>query len=436
MENPAGPDPATESDGIAPEEAAPLTPDSNEATPLDPSPNDGTVAPSRRRLWVGVVAVAAVVVLVVVGLSFTGQLGSRYDPLAPAPATTNALSFSEAYGAANGSVGNEDGSWALVAALGVDVPVGGADPFGLVNPANDSCVPGGIPTVVDSAPGDVAKGISPYWTFTYESLTNDSALSVAVIDGTAQILGTTPPESHCLGAGRAGTLAPPGEIEDSPQAVQSLPNLTAFLGTFPSSTVLLSLSDEGGELGRVSGTAVWFVEASPCFGDGSSVALYSAVGDPGYVGEANATVTHIFADDSEAGFGSCEVPGTLGTSLGLNRSTDVSPTATGFGYVTGIGSVNGSLTASSFHPAVFPSIYDPAPAGQLSSDLVGFQVTSSTGAALANYSFASGSWTSGGSVTLEVGDSLQLETTIQTSGASLVLVANAPSTGELGIDLP
>jgi hypothetical protein len=432
MENSAGPDPATEPDGIASEEVAPSAPDSNESAPLDASPNDGTIPPSRRRLWV-VVGAVVVVVLLVVGLSFTGQLGSRYDPLAPAPATTGALSFSEAYGAANGSVGNESGSWALVGALGVDVPVGGADPFGL---ANDSCAPGGIPTVVDSASGDVAKGISPYWTFTYESLTNDSALSVAVIDGTAQILGTTPPDSHCLGGGRAGTLAPPGEIEDSPQAVQSLPNLTAFLGTFPSSTVLFSLSDEGGELGRVSGTAVWFLEASPCFGEGSSVALYSAAGDPGYVGEANATVTHIFADDSEAGFGSCEVPGTLGTSLGLNPYTDVIPTATGFGYLTGIGSVNGSLTASAFHPSVFPSIYDPAPAGQLSSDLVGFQVTSSTGAALANYSFASESWTSGGSVALEEGDSLELETTIQTSGASLVLVANAPSTGELGIGLP
>lgn len=428
------PAPAPESELAGPTQSeGTAAPESVAETPTVPGAEEVPRPPTRRRLGIAI-TVVAIVVVVLLGLSFTGLLGSRYDLLAPKSSAGVSVSFSQALEAANGSVQAQGGSWGLIQAEGFDVPGNGVYPF--VPPNSSSpCYAGGLPTFANSAPGDAAKGLSPYWLFGFESTTNLSILGVAVVNGQAQVIGASPPISSCEGALRFGFLAPAGSIEDSPAAVESLANLTSFVGSFPNSTVVFFLSDIPGEIGKVSGTASWLIEASPCF---SVPANGPPAGDPEYLGSTNGTTSHVYLDEQLPGFGACETPGTLGPALHLSASVRVtSPFVGGTGYVDAVKSVNGTLTPSEFHPAVFPgAFFGGYPAGAFAPGNLNFSVLNSTNASIANYNFTTGSWTFGASVAIVVGDSLELDVGGALESASLVLVANAPTTGQIGIFLP
>jgi hypothetical protein len=389
--------------------------------------------PSRSRLWV-VVAVVAVAVVVVLGLSFTGLLGSRYDLLAPQSPGVESVPFSVAYAAANASAQAQGGSWGLVEALAFDVPGSGPYPFPQPN-GSSPCDVGSPPTFVNSGPGDATRGLSPYWVIGFESTTNLSDLTVAVVNGQAQVLGTTPPNTPCDGAGRAGLLAPAPSIEDSPAAVGSLPNLSAFVRSYPNTTVVFFLTDLGGEIGRVSGTADWLVEASPC---PYSIPSNGYPGDPVYIGGTNGTTSHVYRDASTVGYGACETPGTLGATLQLNPTVMVTnPPTGGTTYTVGIKSVVGNtLAPTDFHPAVYPGVFGPTSPKAFQPSQLNFSLVSATGAPVAKYNFTTEDWTVGGEFEVVAGESLELNSTTSLEGASLVLISDAVVTGQLGIFLP
>ncbi|MCI4367069.1 MAG: hypothetical protein L3K08_04905 [Thermoplasmata archaeon] len=374
------------------------------------------------------------VVLVVLGLSFTGLLGSRFNLLAPKSSGSTSVSFFQAVETANSSVQAQGGSWGLIQAEGFDVPGSGPYPF-LPPNSSSPCYIGGLPTFANSAPGDAAKGLSPYWLFGFESTANLSVLSVAVVNGQAQVIGASPTLTACEPALRYGLLAPAASIEDSPAAVQSLPNLTRFVGSFPNSAVVFLLSDIPGEIGKLSGTASWLIEASPCL---SAPAIGPPAGDPEYLGGTNGTTSHVYVDEQFLGFGACETPGTLGPALQLSHSVRVtSPFVGGTGYRDAVRGVNGTLTPSAFHPAVFPGeFFGGYPAGAFAPGNLNFSVLNGTNVSIANYNFTTSSWTYGASVAIVAGDSLELDAGGALEAASLVLVANAPTTGQIGIFLP
>jgi hypothetical protein len=422
MEGPSG-----EDDGTGPAQGP-------NPAPSDPSPDslgDANAPPGRRRLGI-VLGGVVVVAIVLVGLALYGGLGSQFDPLSHSPTSSvDSLGFEQAYGDANATAAATPGSWGLVSAFGLDVLPGGGSP--LPGPNSTSvCHPVPVPPIVNAAPGNAENGLSPYWVFTFESTTNDSLLGMTVIHGQVGTVTTTPPDIHCDGTTRAGTLAPTSEIEDSPNAVASLRNLSGFLTQFPNSTVVFALGDAPFETSSVSGTAAWGIEASPCFAGNLSDGSDQGIGSPVYIGGTNATASRVLYDLGHDGLGHCAFPGTLGAALTLNASDDVVELPHAFDFVEGIATISAPVEASSFHPVILPGSFSGQTTAELSGGLLGFDVTNATGGVVANYSFSSSTWTTGGSVQLAVGDSLTVEAATDLGGNGLALVGNAPTTGDVG----
>lgn len=404
---------------------------------MHPGAGEGPRRPSRRHLWVAI-AVVAVVILVVLGLSLTGLLGSRYDLLGPKSAPGESVTFSEAYDAANATAQSQGGAWGLVDAAGFDIVAGGAFKLPQQNDTSSPCYAGAVPALANSASGDAAKGLSPYWVFGFESTTNLSLLGVVVVNGQAQFIGTTPADHPCDGPARVGLLASPSSIEDSPKLVHSLSNLTPFLGAYSNSSVLFSLTDEGGGAsGKISGTAFWTVGADPCYGGLSSGASLQSAGDPEYLGGTNATAGTVALDESLPGYGACETPGTLSPALHLSATVGVTnPITGGTNYTDVVTSVNGSFGAVAFHPRVYPGPFGTYAANAFASSQLSFSVLNATGASVVSYNFTTEQWGFGGEYQIVAGDSLVLHSEGSLETASLVLIGDPPLTGQIGIFLP
>ncbi|MCI4345139.1 MAG: hypothetical protein L3K07_00060 [Thermoplasmata archaeon] len=436
----------------APEETAPLeleeslgaSPEDTSATPeleeADPSIDAGeeppvVPTPHRQGRLLIVVSVVLVVLLLLAAALYTGTLGpnskSRNAPPAP-----NSMSFSAAFAAVNSSAQSVSGGpWALVAAVGLDVLANGTNPFSFNSTASGVCATGAPPPLVLASTTDAVRGLSPYWVISFESTSSNSILDAVVANGQAQILGTTPPTSHCFGPGRVGTLPPVGNIEDSAQLAPALPSLTLFSMSYPNATIVFSLSGEGSGIGRSSGTAYWLVEGSPCFGPGGTSTSSPAPGDPVYQGGANATSSGNLGDRIIPGIGRCETPGTLAPSLQLFASQLVLA-GSGYGYVSAVRSVANGVTPGMFRPVVVASEFVNPGIADPQSQVTGFDVIALNGSTVAVFNTSVDAWTQGGNLPLTATDSLRLLTTSQIDGASLVLEANFPESGEIGISLP
>jgi hypothetical protein len=381
------------------------------------------------------VSIILVVLLLLVAALYTATVGTN-SKSRNAPPGPNSVSFTTAFAAANSSAQSVSGGpWALVSAVGLDVLANGTNPFAFNSTSTGVCATGVPPPLLFASPTDAVRGLSPYWIVSFESTSSNSVLEAAVASGQAQILGTTPPTSHCLGPGRVGTLPPVGNIEDSSQLAPALPSLTLFTRSFPNATMAFFLSDEGSATGRTSGTAFWLVEGSPCFGPAGTSIGPPAPGDPVYQGVANATSSRNLGDRLAPGIGHCETPGTLAPNLRLGAAHLVSA-GSGYGYVSGLQSVGSGVTPAVFRPVVVaselvnPGIADP------STQVTGFEVIAQNGSTLAVFNTSVNAWIQGGNIPLSATDSVELLTVSQIDGASLVLEANFPVTGEIGVSLP
>jgi hypothetical protein len=381
------------------------------------------------RKWVVPLAVVIVAIIVVLALVWSGVLFSHVGSTATGGGT-EAIPFSTAYSAVNSTVQNQiGGPWSLVSATAIIVPPSSS--FQLPSAPGSPCDPNGTPSLPSAPATDAARGIAPDWLFSFES-SDQTFLGATDFGGTIALFGPDPATDHCDGGGPIGILAPPSTILDSSQAVAILgANLTAFIAEFPSAVTYLSLTDEGGAIGRISHVAIWTVESSPCVNAtfGSSTSGY---GDPGYIGGVNGTSSQLLASAELLGLGYCSTPGVLGADLQLGD-----PVSEPAAYNVSVTVSSGSLTLASFQPAVYTQDFRESQAN-VSAALDGFEVFSPTGTILGTYNFTTTSWTSGGAEPLSTGDTLSLlaSTAPVTQGAVLVLVGSAPTTGEIGVSLP
>ncbi|HEV2315962.1 MAG TPA: hypothetical protein VGV89_00070 [Thermoplasmata archaeon] len=386
-----------------------------------------------------VVAALVIVAIVVAALFYLGIHSSPSTagkaPPSHGPPPVPGASFQDAYAAANASAqSGGSGPWGLVSATGLAMPANATLPV-----ANSSSSPAchlASPIQVPGTPmSDRDQGRATFWGFTFEDASGNNFLDISVIGGKAAIASSFLASANCLGRGPIGTLPPSSEVMDSAALVTTLQNLTPFLFSYPNATIELDLSDEPGATGRVSGTAFWLLGAEPCASPVDPFALVEP-GDPGYLGAVNATGHAVLLDRFSWGFGQCELPGTLGANLTLSPVSQES-TDGQWQYLLSVTAAGGAVTPSSFQPRVFSAlppvglwVGGPSNPAALAVDL---EVLGTTSAQVANYSYSTDSWTTGGSVPLVAGDKLVLQVSGPLPPASLVLVATPPMSGQIGV---
>jgi hypothetical protein len=392
--------------------------------------------PAARRRWVALLAMAIIVLLLVGGLTFSGHLGTLISPNRGSPPGVDSVSFSSAYDSVNSSVQSTPGGpWTLWAASGVDIPSDGSLP----TPSNFStggpCPVKASPPFVTASPTDAIRGVSPNWELGFESTAGNALLTAVVVNGDSEVLGTIPISRSCGILEKWGTLPPVRNIEDSTQFAPALPNLTLFTRTYPNASVVFNLGDEVDASGKVSGVAFWSAFAGPCFTSTSDSNLMLVPGDPYYQGVANATSSQSPGDYIFPGIGSCETPGNLGPSLKL-AAPQFSFAGSGYGYTVNVQAAAGGVTPEKFRPVLVGSVTYTPLGSNASIAVTGFEVHALNGSTLAVYNYSVGAWTQGGNIPLTAGDSFELYTNRQIDGASLVLIANPPETGDIGLDIP
>ena len=358
--------------------------------------------PSRtpsRRPWIAAgaaIAVAAILTMVY----FLGVFGPT--PLAPGAGpgpspNASAMTFSTAYGHANGSARSQPGGpWTLQSAEGLVIPQPRA--FSAIFPSNASCPFQTDPTLPATSLADLLQGQFASWFFTFESRPG-GALAIAVTTSGTSLISNVPPSSPC-GGGGYGVVAPVATIRDSSSFFAGLnAPARAFLQNFTDWYGAVTLSNVPGGLGRASGAAYWEAELTPC----AAGPLYNlSAGSPVWYVAMNATSGAMLLDRGGPGIGACPASGTLGVTLG----NDVAGGNVGaYTYRFTVNGAPGSLAIDSVRMVVLDHY------GETAIGPINATVYEVAGAVAGVYTFATGVWT-GGSGPLTAGEAIMITSSV------------------------
>jgi len=341
--------------------ALPASPATSPTSAAPSSPAPPSPSPMARRLWpvIAVVVVLGVILALVAAGVFSSTGSSRGG------ANPTYSGASAAAGPVAGAVSG--GPWSLVAAAGIDTPVGATTNASTTTSSNCTFTPLGAGKLgttlhIPAYHGQFSAGASPFWGLIYIDNSTQQVLLVAVLNGTALALAT--------GSGSCtqtfGSLqAIPSNVVDSSTAAPAAWNDggSAFVTAHSSLTLTMEMGlVGGGSFGGLPIGPTWVVTYSPCsaFGVGGPsgtqpefIALIDAL--TGAITTATATTT-------VCGAGSVATP--LGTVLALGNPTLLSTLNNTAGCASGDYCYHVTVEA----------------AGPLTPDDLSLSVNSSTGA--------------------------------------------------------
>jgi hypothetical protein len=383
--------------------------------------------PRRTPIYIGI-AVAVVVVVVILVLALLGILpffksagpnGSFADSRGPAQSTAN---------------GQPGGPWNLVLAAGI-APRSTTNLSNLstplTNPSPNCTISkgSGVPPTKLEGKGNVSQGLASGWVFLFRGAAG-GLLVVTDFSGSYQVEGTAsgPGCASALGS----YVAIPAGVVDSTTAATAADHAGgyAFLQAHPSANGTMGIVGGFSFVGFSVG-AVWGIIYSTC-----PLVSTVQVSDPTFTAIVNATSGSVV--QSTVGTMTCSVISTAGTTpLGTDLAVGT-PTETSVGghywYNFTIQSAGGGLTWGN---TAF-QVQTAAGAIVVLPSSTTLKILSLTGSVVASYSFAAGSWLTGGSLGVTSQQQISISTPAPTSlsGDKLVIIGSGSFTGQLLVTIP
>ncbi len=403
--------------------------------PLYPPVSPPPVAAPRPRRTALVVVVAAVVVVVVIvlALALAGVLpffkGSASGPATFGGSRAGAQAVADHY---------PGGSWVLFGADGVASKNSTSAPTasiagGLAGTGCTFTAAPGAPTLLTlSTTSDVSQGVSGSWLFLFKNASGMGVLAIATINGTATVIGSVGGVSCFSGyLGLIGTLG--SNVIDSSTAASTANSNggSTFLAAHPYAFATYSILAGVSFLGFGSGPQ-WTVTYSACplnplttsTAQEFTATINATSGALTHAGTTSATCTPLSST------GPSNTP--IGTALALGSPTE-GTNGTAFTYTFSIVAAGGGLTLNDMTFQVQNSAGGPVAVGAAT-----LYVTNLVGSAVASFSFALNSWTSGGSLTVTSTMSFLLQSPINLAGQGNVLAVDGVGsfTGSIQTAIP
>jgi hypothetical protein len=388
-------------------------PDTNPARSGAPSSAVAAAAPPRRNgALLAVVAVVVVAVVVLAALVLAGV-----GPFARPSGSNGGVAFSSARQSANSTASSHAGGFdTLVFGAGFNtrssltLPLSGL----LTNPGCTITAAATASVDVPSTSGEAGTGSAAFWAFLYQN-SSGGGLLVTVANGAASVVGTLAPGQNCAFLGNAFGAIPAG-IVDSVTAANAANHEggSGFLNAHANATGVYAVLGGSSAL-NPSAQTEWLVDytlCSPLSTSGAVEPAFSAVLN-GLSGDVLAAAS---TNTSCSGSGNMSPP--LGTEFAFGSPSQISNStgvpgcaaagASDWCDAIPVGAAGGGLRADELDFQVETGTGIPVTFSGAAA-LPTLTIMSATGSMAAEYSLATSSWVSGGSVLFSTTETLILD---------------------------